>query len=104
MVTIMKAPRGVSQAFIEGHTYEVSKEGKIKVLSDTHIETLRLHGFTDSEEELTPEQFADKIEAMDTKEELIAFIEEHGGEADDSMGFKKLKRIARETIAAALEE
>lgn len=41
---------------------------------------------------------------MDTKEELIAFIEEHGGEADDTMGFKKLKRIARETIAASLED
>lgn len=52
--TIMKAPRGVTQAFIEGHTYEVGKDEKIKVISETHIETLRRHGFTDSEEELTP--------------------------------------------------
>jgi hypothetical protein len=101
---IMKAPSGVTQAFIEGHTYEVGNDGKIKVVSETHVETLRMHGFTDSDAEMTPEEFAEKIEAMDSKEELIQFIEEHGGEADDSMGFKKLKRIARETIAAELED
>ena len=102
--TIMIAPRGVSEANIEGHTYKVPKDGKIKVITESHVETLRLHGFTDSAEELSPEELDDMIEGMDDKDELVAFIEERGGEADNSMGFKKLKRLAREAVAAASQE
>jgi hypothetical protein len=39
---------------------------------------------------------------MDDKDELVEFIEERGGEADNSMGLKKLRRLARE--AAGIEE
>ena len=102
--TVMQAPKGITEAVIEGHTYKVPKDRKVRVITDSHIETLRRHGFTESAPDYSPEEVEAMIEAMDDKGELIAFIEEHGGEADDSMGFKKLKRIARETVAAAQED
>lgn len=102
--TVMQAPKGVTEAVIEGHTYKVPKDGKIKVVADSHIETLRLHGFTDSVADLSPEELDDLIENMEDKDELVTFIEERGGEADTSMGFKKLKRLAREAVAASQED
>lgn len=102
--TVMQAPRGVTEATIEGHSYKVPKDGKIKVVSEAHIEVLRLHGFTDSADELSPEELDALIEGMEDKDDLVTFIEERGGEADNSMGFKKLKRLAREAVAAASEE
>lgn len=101
--TVMQAPKGVSgEAVIEGHTYEIPKNGKIKVVSDEHIETLKRHGFEFSVDEMTKEELADKIDQTEDKDELVEFIEERGGTADNDMGFKKLKRLARE--AAGIEE
>lgn len=101
---MMQAPKGVTEAVIEGHTYVVGKDRKIKVVSDTHVETLVRHGFTESTPSHSPEELEALIEAMDDKDELITFIEERGGEADSSMGFKKLKRLAREVVAADQED
>jgi hypothetical protein len=102
--TVMQAPKGVTEAVIEGHTYAVPKDRKVRVISDSHIPTLLRHGFTESTPEYSPEELEKIIEDMDEKDALIAFIEEHGGEADDSMGFKKLKRLAREAVAATQED
>ena len=97
----MKAPAGTTgTASIEGHEYDIPKSGVIAVISDTHIETLRRHGFTDHHEE--PVDIAAQIEGMDDKDELVEFIEERGGEADNSMSLKKLKRLARQS--ANIEE
>lgn len=97
----MKAPTGTSgSASIEGHQYEIPKSGVITVISETHIETLKRHGFTQHNEE--PVDIANQIDTMDDKDQLVEFIEERGGEADNSMGLKKLKRLARE--AAGIEE
>lgn len=102
--TIMQAPKGTTEAVIEGHTYKVGKDRKIKVITDSHIPTLVRHGFTESAPEYTPEELEALIEGMDDKAELITFIEERGGEADDTMGFKKLRRLAREAVAADQED
>lgn len=91
----MQAPKGCTGANIEGHSYEVPKDGKITVLNGTHVETLKRHGFTEIVEE-NPEQLEAAIVAMDDKDELVEFIEERGGEADNDMGLKKLRRLARE--------
>lgn len=97
----MKAPRGTTgEAVIEGHTYTIPTSGVITVSQDNHIPTLRRHGFTDYFEE--PQDIAEAIDAMDDKDELVEFIEERGGEADNSMGIKKLRRLARE--AAGIED
>ncbi len=97
----MKAPEGTrGEAAIEGHTYNIPKTGVITVISDTHVETLKRHGFTPYSEE--PADIAQQIEDLDDKDELVEFIEERGGEADNSMGMKKLKRLARE--AAGIKE
>ena len=97
---LMKAPKGTTVANIEGVTYDVPKSGVVKVLADSHYETLKRHGFTDHYEE--PEDVGAQIEAIEDKDELVEFIEERGGEADNSMSFKKLRRLARQ--AAELED
>lgn len=97
----MKAPEGVrGEAAIEGHTYDIPKTGIITVISETHVETLKRHGFTPHFEE--PKDVDKQIDEMDDKDELVEFIEERGGDADTSMGLKKLKRLARS--AAGIEE
>lgn len=97
----MKAPEGTwGEASIEGHTYDIPKDGIITVVSETHAETLKRHGFTQHFEE--PKDVARQIDEMDDKDELVEFIEERGGDADNSMGLKKLKRLAR--AAAGIEE
>jgi hypothetical protein len=100
----MKAPAKCSSAVIEGHDYskelQKSKDGTIQVAQDGHIETLKRHGFTEIIEE--PGDLSEKIDSLDDKDELVEFIEERGGEADNSMGMKKLRRLAR--AAAGLEE
>lgn len=99
---VMQAPKDVSEAVIEGHQYKIDKKGKIKVVNPEHVATLKRHGFTESEDEMTREELEAKIEAYDDKDEIIEFIEERGGEADASMGWKKLRRLA--TTAAFGEE
>lgn len=99
--TKMKAPENTSgEAVIEGHEYQIPKNGIIEVVNPDHIPTLKRHGFTDHFEE--PKDLAKQIDKMDDKDDLVEFIEERGGEADNSMGMKKLKRLARE--AAGIEE
>lgn len=98
----MQAPKGVNAAVIEGHEYDVPKNGKIKVVNPNHVETLKRHGFTEVLDEDNKEELSVKIDEMDDKDELVEFIEERGGEADNSMGTKKLRRLARE--AAGIEE
>lgn len=96
----MKAPSGVHTANINGHEYKVSKDGLITVVSGTHVDTLKLHGFRDHHEE--PVDIADQIAGMDDKDSLVEFIEERGGEADNSMTLKRLRRLA--ISAAGLED
>lgn len=92
----MKAPKGAEggSANIEGHEYSIPKSGILSVISNTHVETLRRHGFTDHAE---AEDF--DIDECDDKEKLVEFIEERGGDADTSMGMKKLRRLAHEAAA-----
>lgn len=101
---IMQAPKNTTSANIEGHSYDIGKDGKIKVVSPSHVETLKRHGFIESTEELSPEEIEAKIDAMEDKQELVTFIEERGGEADTDMGFKKLRRLAREAAAGNADE
>lgn len=86
----MQAPKGSSSSVIEGHQYDIPKSGKIEVISDTHVETLKRHGFVETDADGEPD-----FEAMD-KDALIAYIEERGGDADEDMKPKKLRRLARE--------
>lgn len=97
-VTYMKAPKNTSGATIEGHEYEVPKNGVLKVKNPNHIETLKRHGFVETEAEGEPDW-----SSMDDKE-LITYIEEHGGDADASMSSKKLRRLAKEAYAEAQED
>lgn len=90
----MKAPKGTNTALIEGHTYDVGADGVIKVVSDTHVETLKRHGFV--EHFVEEADIEERIAAMEDKDELVSFIEERGGEADNSMSTKKLRRLALE--------
>lgn len=96
----MKAPKNVDGANIEGHQYHV-KNGIIKVVSPTHVERLKRHGFVEYED---PADVAEKIDEIDDKGELVRMIEEHGGEADDSMSLKKLRRLAKEAVTTPEEE
>lgn len=96
----MQAPKGTNAAVIEGHEYDVPKNGQITVVNADHVETLKRHGFTEIVEE--PADVDAQIDGMDDKDELVDFIEERGGEADNSMGLKKLRRLARE--AAGIED
>lgn len=97
---LMKAPPGATNSSIKGHRYEIPKSGIIEVISPLHVDALKRHGFTDHAEE--PEDLSNQIDEMDDKDELVEFIEERGGEADNSMGLKKLRRLAR--AAAGIEE
>jgi ABC-type Na+ transport system ATPase subunit NatA len=96
----MQAPKGVNSAVIEGHEYQIKKDGKVKVKNPTHVPVLERHGFTQAMDELSAEELEQKIADMDDKDELVEFIEERGGEADNSMGFKKLRRLAREVVTS----
>jgi hypothetical protein len=92
----MKAPRGVrgaGAANIMGHTYDVPKDGIIKLVNPDHVETLKRHGFEVHE---TTEDLAEKIDNLEDAVALVTMIEEYGGEADDSMTLKKLRRLAKE--------
>ncbi len=90
----MKAPSGVHTALVEGHTYDVPKSGVITVISPTHLNALKRLDFQDHYEE--EKDVAGQIDAMDDKDDLVEFIEERGGDASNTMGLKKLKRLARE--------
>jgi len=91
----MKGPKGTTTAVIEGHTYNVDKKGVIKLVSPTHIETLKRHGFEPHYEKVTDDQ----IDKMEDKAALVELIEEHGGSADEEMTLKKLRRLAKEAVA-----
>lgn len=95
----MIAPKGTRSATILGHSYKIGPDGKIKVVNADHVETLRLHGFTDTDAE-DKGTLLNKIAETDDKDWLVEFIEEHGGEADTSISMKKLRRQA----TALLEE
>ncbi len=95
----MKAPAGTTGATIEGHEYELSKKGVIQVKNETHIETLKRHGFVETDGE-TEEPKWDKME----DEELVTYIEEHGGDADISMSNKKLMKLAKACYAETQED
>ncbi len=84
----MKAPKGTSSAFIDGHSYDVPKSGIIKVAVAEHIETLKRHGFEDHFEKPTTAQIEDMNE-----EQLVEFLEEHGEDAD-GLSKKKLRNKA----------
>lgn len=102
--TIMQAPKAVNSAVIEGHEYDIPKDGKIKVVNPSHIPTLKRHGFVESFEEASEEEVEAMIADMDDKDKLVEFIEERGGEADNKMGFKKLRRLAREAAFGTDED
>ena len=87
---MMKAPKGVTSSNIEGQEYKVPKNGIIEVKTPNHVDTLKRHGFIETDETGEPD-----FEAMNA-DELITYIEERGGDADDSMKIKKLRRLARE--------
>lgn len=94
--TYMKAPANITAANIHGHSYKIGKDGVIQVVNPSHIPTLRRHGFLDHFPKT--EDAEAQIDAMDDKDELVKFIEERGGEADSSMGLKKLRRLAKESL------
>lgn len=97
-ITYMKAPRGKTSATIEGNEYEIPENGIITVKNPGHIRTLKRHGFTETDAPDVEPNW-DKMD----DDELIAYIEEHGGEADDSMKTKKLIRLAKEAYAESRE-
>lgn len=97
----MQAPKGTSSANIEGHTYDIPKNGVITVAQDSHIETLKRHGFTHVDD---VEDVHSKIDETDDKDELVTIIEERGGEADNEMSLKKLRRLAHEAVGDQDEE
>lgn len=90
--TMMKAPAGVTASNIEGQEYEIPKSGVIEVKNADHIPTLKRHGFIETDKAGEPD-----FEGM-TDEELVTYIEERGGDADDSMKTKKLIRLARKAF------
>lgn len=96
--TLMQAPKGTTSAVIEGQEYDVPKNGIIEVKNADHIETLKRHGFIEADDSGEPD-----FESMEDAE-LIAYIEERGGDADDSMKTKKLRRLAREAYEESKNE
>lgn len=88
-VKMMKAPRGTTSANIQGHPYEVSKEGTIRVAVQAHVDDLRRHGFVPYEETVT----VDDVRGYD-KSELIEFIESHGEDVDPEDKTKDLRKQA----------
>lgn len=97
-ITYMKAPKGVTSATIEGNEYDIPASGIIAVKNPGHLKTLKRHGFMEAD---APDVEPDWDSMSD--EDLIAYIEEHGGEADDSMKTKKLIRLAKEAYAESQE-
>jgi hypothetical protein len=83
----MQAPQDVATATIDGHPYEVDSKGQIKVAVQSHVDTLRRHGFTDAVES---DETANDIQAMD-REALVEYIEERGGNVVGSPKMKELK-------------
>lgn len=96
-MTKMKAPTGVSSATIQDHPYSLDKSGIITVVSDNHIVDLKRHGFVELDDTGEP-----NFEEM-TPQQLVTFIEERGGEADEDMKPKKLLRLAREAYDESKE-
>lgn len=97
----MQAPKGTTAANIEGHEYDVPKNGVITVAQPSHVATLKRHGFTEVDE---VEDVHAKIDETDDKDELVTIIEEHGGEGDNDMSLKKLRRLAHEAVGGEGEE
>ena len=95
-IDYMKATTPVKNAVIDGQVYEVPKDGIVKVTSQSHVTTLKRHGFIEHFVEEADAQ--EKIDAMDNKADLVSFIEERGGEADLDMSIKKLRRLAKESL------
>lgn len=91
----MQAPKGTTSANIEGHSYDVPKNGVITVAQGAHVETLKRHGFTEVDD---VEDLHATIDEQDDKTELVRIIEEHGGEADADMSLKKLRRLAHDQV------
>jgi oligoendopeptidase F len=90
----MKGPAGVSSAEIHGHTYDVGKDGVIKVAIQDHVETLRRHGFEDY---LDDRELDKDIDGMD-RDDLVEFIEERGGTVDGRPKMKELRKQARQIV------
>lgn len=96
--TLMKAPENTSsEASIEGHQYTIPKSGVIEVVNPAHIPVLRRLGFVEHYED--PADVETLIDGMDDKDDLVQFIEERGGDADNSMSLKKLRRLAKEAAS-----
>lgn len=91
----MQAPKGTNGANIHGHEYKIPKDGVITVVNADHVETLRRHGFTEVEE---VQDVHERIDETDDKDELVTIIEEHGGEADNELSLKKLRKAAHEAV------
>lgn len=96
----MAAPRGTDSATIEGHEYEFEQDSQgvnmVRVISETHIETLKRHGF----EEHTPSGSIDPDDM--TPEQLVEFLEERGESVPKSD--KKLLKKVKELLAADEDE
>jgi len=97
-ITYMKAPKGTTSATIQGNEYDIPASGVIEVKNPGHLPTLRRHGFIETDAPAGEPVW----DSMDD-DALIAYIEEHGGEADDSMKTKKLIRLAKEAYAESQE-
>lgn len=85
----MMAPRGVSSANIQGHSYTVDSKGLIKVAVQAHVEDLRKHGFVKYDEKVTADEVRDMGRA-----ELIEFLESHGEDVDTTDKDKVLRKQA----------
>lgn len=96
----MKAPRRTTSANIEGCTYDVPSDGIIQLVNPDHAAILKRHGFEMFTPEPDPEELFAQIDAMEDKTDLVNFIEERGGEADDSMSSKKLRRLAKALVTS----
>jgi len=86
----MQGPEGFSAGFIEGHSYEADEKGQVEVAQESHVPTLRRHGFTDVVES---SETADEIKAMD-REALEEYVEERGGIVSEGIKLKALKAQA----------
>lgn len=89
----MKAPARTRSASVEGHEYEIPKDGIIELAIAAHQSTLEQHGFVLYEKDPTEGD----IDEM-SEDQLIVFIEQHGEDADDG-SMKKLRKQAKAIIA-----
>lgn len=94
--TLMKAPEGMKSAEIEGHSYDIPKNGVIEVRNPGHIDTLRRHGFEDHFED--SKDWSAWIDKETDEDKLVEFIEERGGTADSGMTVKKLRKAAHAVL------